>query len=546
MPLRKKTLLAWILAGIAGLAVFIIYFNAAFPIASIEITLDRKDAFKKAEGFLKAQGFDVSGYEKAVMFMSDTTAATYLQKTQGLKRANELIRSEIPAHAWMVRYFKELQKEGFWVQVDPSTGKILRFEHPLLDEDKGADLTEDQARQSAEKVLLSQGVDLNSYELKDKNNVKEKFRTDYNFEWEKKNYRLKDAFLRVSVGIYGDKLGSYNEYLKVPEKFGREIKKEASGGTVLSMLSWIFSLMLGIAALVMFVIRFKYNFLWWKFGLFFGVLLAGLTVVTFVNSIPLLWFGYRDTVSKAVFMTLASGASLVGAVIAGLSVFLLGAAGESLSRDWPRIRMPLVEAFKKRQFPASEVLPVFIVGYALGFLFLGYQTLFYLIGTRFFSIWIPLDTEYSNILGTYMPFLFPLTVATGAAIGEEFFFRLFAIVFFKRFLRITWVAVVASSLIWAFGHSDYAVYPVYARGIELTLAAIAMGIVFLKYGIESVIIAHFVIDVLLMGMPLLRSKNPFFLASGVIVLLLALLPIPIMAWASKRNRRFLKKEESNA
>lgn len=535
MLLNKKTIFSWIIGGIIGLGIFIAYFNSAFPSASVEIRVDRQAAFDKAEEFLKGQGFDASGYDKAIIFTPNSPAITYLQKTQGIKRANELMRGEIPAYAWMIRYFKELQKESFLVQVHPSTGKILGFVHGMLDEDRGADLTEEEAQARAEKVLLSQGTDLIYYELKDKSKIKEKFRTDHHFEWEKKNYQIKDATLRVSVGIFGDRLGSYDEDLKVPEKFNREIEKESSAGAVLTMISGILSFALVIAALVMLIIRYKYNLVRWKFGLGFGVLITALTLVSFLNSIPLLWIGYIDTMSKVVFMALAAGASLIGAVMAGLAIFLFAASGESLSRDFPQTGMPLIEAFKRRQFNFSEILPVFIVGYSLGFLFLGYQTLFYLIGTRFFSIWMPLDTRYSNILGTALPFLFPLTVAVGAALSEEFLFRVFAISYFKRFLRFSWAAVVLSALIWAFAHSAYPVFPVYIRGIELTLAGIAMGAVFLRYGLESVIIAHFVIDALLVGMPLLRSGNPFLIMSGCIVLLLALLPVPIMAWVSRKS-----------
>lgn len=534
MPLRKKSLFVWIGCGIAGLAVFIVYFNSAFPVASLKINLSRKQAIKRAGEVVKARGFDISGYDKAVIFISDSSAVTYLQKTLGIKRANELIRSEIPAYGWQVRFFKELQKEAFWVQIDPADGKMLGFTHSLLDEAAGGDLPEEEARRLAEQVLLSQGIDLNSYELKDKNKTKEKLRTDYHFEWEKKSYQIKDATLRLKVGIHGDKFGCYDEYLKVPEKFIREIEKESSGGAILSMISAILSFLLGIAALAMLIIRSKQNQVWWKFGLALSILIVVLALVEFINGMPLLWIGYSDTMSKAVFMTLTSGMFLVGAVMAGLAVFLFSVSGESLSRDWPQARMPLIEAFKKRQFRPGEILPICIVGYSLGFLFLGYQTLFYLIGTRFLSIWIPLDTQYSNMLATFMPFLFPLTIAAGASLSEELFYRLFAISYLKRFMRITWVAVVLSALIWAFAHSSYQVFPVYIRGIELTLAGIVMGAVFLKYGLESVVIAHFVIDASLASMLLLRSKNIFFLLSAGAVLLFMLLPIPIMAWLSRK------------
>ncbi len=526
---------AWLTAGIVGITLFITHYNAAFPVASIELKLDKQQAIRKAEEFTASNGFSIAGYDKAVMFISDDSAATYMQRTRGIKRANELIRTQVPAHAWLVRYFKELQKEGFQVQVHPATGAILGFRHSLLEDEKGADLTEEEARARAEKIVVARGYNLTNYELKENTREKEKNRTDYQFEWEKKDIKVNDATLRVTVNIAGDTLGDYDEYLKVPEKFTRDLIKETSTGAILSMISGILTFILVIAALVIVIIRHKHSLVWWKFGIGSGILITALTNIEFLNSIPLLWIGYPDTVSKTVFISLMAGAVVAGSIMGGFSVLLNGAAGESLSRIFPETKLPLVQTLRKRDFNPSVVLPVFVVGYSLGLLFLGYVTVFYLIGTRYFSVWVPLDTAYSNILGTTIPFLFPLTVAAGAAINEEFLFRLFAVSFFKKVFRLAWVGVVLAAMIWAFGHSGYAIFPMYIRGIELTLAGILIGVVFLRYGLESVIIAHFVIDALLIGMPLLRSGNSFFAISGVIAILLALLPIPVMAFLCRKK-----------
>jgi hypothetical protein len=207
-------------------------------------------------------------------------------------------------------------------------------------------------------------------------------------------------------------------------------------------------------------------------------------------------------------------------------IFAYGTIGELISKDLWRTKTPLLQALiKNKSYLSSELVSIFVVGYSLGFIFLGYITIFYLLGINFFNIWIPPETEYSNILATAMPFLFPLTIAISAAVREECMYRLFSISFLKKYTNLTWLAVFIPALIWGFAHSSYPVFPIYVRGIELTLFAIALGIVFLRYGLETVIIAHFVINALLAGLPLLRSHNLYFITSGIIVVCFALLPI---------------------
>ena len=50
------------------------------------------------------------------------------------------------------------------------------------------------------------------------------------------------------------------------------------------------------------------------------------------------------------------------------------------------------------------------------------------------------------------------------------------------------------------------------------------GIGFLQFGLLACIVAHFVIDAVLIGLPLLTSGNTTYLASGIAVMGIALIP----------------------
>ena len=137
---------------------------------------------------------------------------------------------------------------------------------------------------------------------------------------------------------------------------------------------------------------------------------------------------------------------------------------------------------------------------------------------------MPSESPYSNILSTSFPFLFPLTTSLTAAVSEEFISRLFSISLLKKYLKSTFFALFIPAIIWAFGHSSYAVYPVYIRGIELTIGGMLFGYFFIRYGLMTCIIGHYVVDAVFLSIPLLRSENNYFLILGIAVIALAAVP----------------------
>ncbi len=177
-------------------------------------------------------------------------------------------------------------------------------------------------------------------------------------------------------------------------------------------------------------------------------------------------------------------------------------------------------------------------GYAVALAFLGYLTAFYLIGTRYLGVWIPAESPHSALLSTYAPWLVPALIALEASVSEELVLRLFAISFLKRFLKWTALALLVPAMVWAFGHSNYPVFPVYVRGIELTIAGLAFGWIFIRYGLLTMLVAHYAIDAILIAMPLLGSSVGTYVGYGAAALVCAALPllVPILA-AVRRGRR---------
>jgi Type II CAAX prenyl endopeptidase Rce1-like len=165
------------------------------------------------------------------------------------------------------------------------------------------------------------------------------------------------------------------------------------------------------------------------------------------------------------------------------------------------------------------------MGYLLAAIGLGYITVFYLIGKKYLGVWEPIGSGYSEVLNTYFPSFDPLTNSFRASVREELMFRFFAIALLLKYLRSRTLALFVSALIWGFGHSDYAVFPFYTRGIELTLVGLIDGYFFIQYGLITVIVAHFVYDAVIGAIPLLQSSILYYYWSGMAAIGVAALPV---------------------
>ncbi len=169
-----------------------------------------------------------------------------------------------------------------------------------------------------------------------------------------------------------------------------------------------------------------------------------------------------------------------------------------------------------------------VIGICLAAVHIGYITVFYIISRRF-GAWAPQDLNYENVVSTYVPWLFPLTIGIYAATSEEFLFRLFAIPFLLRTTNSRFLAIVLPAFFWGFLHSNYPQEPAYIRGLEVGLIGIVAGLVMLRWGIWATLIWHYTVDAFLISTSLLRSHGAYLRFSGAIVGGAALIPLAIAA-----------------
>ncbi len=172
----------------------------------------------------------------------------------------------------------------------------------------------------------------------------------------------------------------------------------------------------------------------------------------------------------------------------------------------------------------------------------GFVVFYYILGSKI-GFWSPANIKYTELVSTTLPWIYPLAISMGASLLEEFIFRVFGIFFLRRLFKSTWAAVLVSAMIWAFLHSGYPQQPSFARGIELTIDGVIIGVLMLRFGVWAALTYHFVYDAVMIGLFLFQSSNAYFWISGIIVCGCLAIPAVIAGVAYIRRRSFYSGKE---
>jgi len=503
--------------GILGLVLFIRFYNHVFPTAQINFRVDRTQAEKLGEQYLEQMGIDVSGHNNTTIFCPDEKAVIYLLKAQGVSGADALMRREVPAWYWEVRWFKPLVKEEYKLDIEP-TGKVKSFLNTLPEDAPGKGLGQEEAYAIACDFVARHGVNLSLWHLVGSSSEKLKIRSKYSFFWEKEECKIGGATMRLEVTMLGDRVVSFNKFLKVPDDFIDLLKRQRSRGKLLASGGFV----VGIAGLVLslIVITTAHDALQWKFALPLGILAGTLLILSQINHLPMLKAHYSTDMEMGTFLGLSFSETMVSAFILSMLLLITGTAGDFLLREvFPNIKPPSL-VFKWDFLSSPGVfIPVF-QGYLLAFVWAGYIVIFYLFAKRFCGAWMPPASPYTDTLSTKAPWLEPLSAGIIASLSEEFAFRLFAIPMLTKYLGSIPLAIFVSSIVWALAHSHYLVFPVYVRSIELSILGIGIGYAFLRFGILPIIVAHYILNAVVFTVPLLRAQNKGFLVLGLAIVIL--------------------------
>ncbi|HEY2545877.1 MAG TPA: hypothetical protein VGI46_07425, partial [Candidatus Acidoferrum sp.] len=285
----KRALVLWVLLGIVGAVFAHRYFFRAFPEASVDFKVSRAEALARAQKFVGSLGEDVSGYQSAIVFDVDDNAKTYLEREVGLQQANQLMSNDLNIWFWKVRFFRPQQEEEFAVWVSPG-GEIVGYNHKVEEARAGAALNRASAQVVAQEFLRGKmGEDLSKWDFlsEEANSSKKPNRLDWSFTWEKHGFRAKDAPYRLRVTLQGDRAGSSEEFLQVPEAWERSYANLRSKNNLYNEIATIpFLLLMGSAVWlgILMTIRGQTS---WGPAIKLGIVVAILLSLMQLNNWPL-------------------------------------------------------------------------------------------------------------------------------------------------------------------------------------------------------------------------------------------------------------------
>ncbi len=540
----KDKRLLWIAVGIAIISGVIawIYFDDAFPEANIRFDVDRDASQTIAGQFLHSQGLEISPYRHASMFDYDTQAKVYLEREVGLEEANQLMGDAVKIWHWSHRWYQSKQKEEYQVDVTPQ-GAVSRFQRIIPEEAEGAILSGTEAEVLArEFVIEGMNRSLEPFTLIEHSAENLPNRTDHTFTWERTDLLDTDATYRYEVVIQGEQFGGFREYLKVPEAWSRDYQEMRSANSTTGIVDSFFLLLTMVAMLIILIQKSRHGDVRWKTAFIFGVIGAVLMLGSQLNSLPLTLYQYSTTDAYGDFITQQILLALLQALLAGGGIFALTAAAEPLYRERYGEKLSLSRAFTPKGIQTKRFFIAVVVGLVMTCFFMAYQTVFYLISSKF-GAWAPADVPYSDLLNTAVPWIFVLLMGFFPAVSEEFMSRMFSIPFLEKYLNVRWLAIVIPALIWGFGHAGYPNQPFYIRGLEVGIAGIFIGVLMLRFGIIATLIWHYTVDALYTAFLLFRSGDTYYIISGGISAGIMLVPLIVAVVLYMKNGGFRPADE---
>ncbi|GCL72932.1 CPBP family intramembrane metalloprotease domain-containing protein [Paenibacillus naphthalenovorans] len=320
-----------------------------------------------------------------------------------------------------------------------------------------------------------------------------------------KTERIGEAPLELHLKVSGSRVTAFEPVFTVPDAFMAWQEAQDRRSALMTRISIGISLVMTLAALIL-VVRRRRDIRYAR-GALLTFFFVAIYIVNNFNMIPAFRTMHGSGPSWPVALFYLWFTNIVVGLMA-LSTYLALSAGRRLWLDrgwnpWPVWRDSVF---------GGEVWKAAVRGYFICLFILGLQQTMFFIGTEVFGVWTVSDPADSVYNMTY-PGLFPL-MAWVASISEEAVYRLLGIALMLKLTRSRFLAVLLPSVIWAMSHTQYPIYPVYTRLVEVTVIGLIFGYVFLKYGLLTALFTHASMNSILMGLSIMFVGEPEQVAIG--------------------------------
>lgn len=522
-------------------------FPRAFPIVTLDFEMDRETALQAARDLDKRFQWGPEEFRQAASFDLDSRVQSFVELEGGGKEAFTRMLSEglYWPYRWTVRNFAEFETNETLVRFSPA-GQPIGFVETIAEEDEGPALEPDVARTLAERAAIRDwGVDLDQYGLvEEADEVRPSGRIDHTFVYERRQPTLgSEGRYRLRLVMSGDRFTELSHFVKVPESFSRRYEEMrsanngiAAGASIAAAILYVIGgCMIGLFLLL------RKRWVLWKQAVMWGLFIAFLQALVFINQWPLLWMGYDTAISATNFALQQLVQAVLVFVGMGILLTVSFMAAESLTRRAFPNHVQLWRSWDADVAGTSTVAGMTGAGYLLVGVFFAYDVALYLFANNALGWWSPSSAMFDpNVLATYLPWLSSVAISLQAGFWEECLFRAIplasAALIGERFGGKKWWilgALVLQAIIFGAGHANYPAQPAYARLVELIIPAIGFGVLYLVFGLLPAIVLHFTFDVVWFALPLFAASTQGIWVDRALVIALTLIPV----WFVLNGRR---------
>jgi hypothetical protein len=210
--------------------------------------------------------------------------------------------------------------------------------------------------------------------------------------------------------VQGDQIGAYDLWLKIPEAFSRHFSEQRYLANFINNLSYFIGVFgFFLAAAVILGVHIMNHGRPRRSPFIVATMVAVLSLLTGLNLLPLYKASYNTTQAYGQYWLEILIYGAIGGVGLFCYILILWWGGERVSKlAWPRQDKVLpLEGDRWINLGRSAWRGLMLSG-----LMGAYVVLFYLVATRLFGSWTPVDVDYSDIYAT--PFLCRLWPRTAA------------------------------------------------------------------------------------------------------------------------------------
>ncbi|MFC3748045.1 CPBP family intramembrane glutamic endopeptidase [Paenibacillus sp. GCM10012306] len=529
-PLKQRPLSkGLIISGIIGIALFIMF--QVFPsllggVPEGSTAVISKDVAKSNAAVFAAQklGYTVTDGEWNITYESDSSFFGYMSREKLLEDySKKKLDQHYPYDVYHAAFTPAGQNGALLtVNLNMYTGQAVSFARGAA-VTGGTSRTRPQsiaASEEAAPLSLAQKEQLARPWLKEWGVNPAKLQIEPNssgssgLTYTDSSVTVGESRLQYQFTFDGGDVSSFKPGFAAPSWHTSYVDSQKSLATKLTLYGYgLPTIALGVLALIYSILKRSHTS--FKRGLFLSTVHFLIMMATTYNMLPeTSGDNVEARVTAIVMFVIYALYSLLMSCLLYFS--LVGGDGlwrkEEGMNPWPRAKEPGYGKY---------VLDSIRAGYVWAFILLGVQTLMFILLSLTLHNWSTTDASQSPYNMRYA-WLLPV-VAWLAGLSEEAVYRLFGIRMLKKIVRSTLVASLITTLIWAFGHTLYPIYPISSRPIELTVIGLLFSYIFLRYGFIAVMFSHVVFDSILMGVTLIFMKESVNMWAGVFAIVMPLL-----------------------